>query len=88
MMGRQKNFKDPMLLRVTNTYIVFCVGVAVVERAQKRVSTSDEGGVPAKAEKLTPPSVRNKLLTRSHLVNLRFFHDWWNRRSVKPILRQ
>ena len=30
--------------------------LAVVERVQKRASTSDEGGVPAKTKKLSLPS--------------------------------
>ena len=54
---------------VSNIHVV--QRLAVVERAQKR------------AKKLTPPSVRDKLLARPHLVIPRFFH-----RSAKPILRQ
>ena len=38
--------------------------LAIVERPQKRASTSNKGGVPAKAKKLTPPSVRDKLFAR------------------------
>ena len=62
--------------------------LAVVERAQKRASTNDEGRVPAKTKKLTLPSVRDKLLARPHLVNLRLYHNWLSHGSVKPILRQ
>jgi hypothetical protein len=34
--------------------------LAVVERVQKRVSTSDEGVVPAKTKKLSLPSIKDK----------------------------
>ena len=60
----------------------------LVERAQKRVYTSDEGGVPDETKKLTLPSIKDKLFVRPHLVNRRLFHNWWSRGSVKPILRQ
>ena len=62
--------------------------LAVFERVQKRASTSEEGGVPAKTKKLSLPSIKDKLFERPHLVNPRLFHNWWSRGSAKPILRQ
>ena len=59
----------------------------LVERAQKRVYTSDESGVLDETKKLTLPSIKDKLFVRPHLVNRRLFHNWWSRGSVKPILK-
>ena len=62
--------------------------LAVVERVQKRASSSDEGGVPAKTKKLSLPTIKDKSFVRPHLVKPRFFHNWWSRGSAKPNQRQ
>ena len=58
------------------------LSLSVVERAQKHTSTAEEEGRPAKAKKVSPPSVRDRLLQCKHLLY------WWNREPIKPVLRQ
>ena len=59
--------------------------LSMTQRAHERSSTQVGEGSQAKAKKVTPPTIRDRLLQHQHLLDPRYFKDWWNWGSTKPL---